>query len=268
MSTAERLLHDLGVTEPREIDVEAIAFHVGARVRYRVLDGCEARIVGTSDKAIISVNAYSGHRRRRFSIAHELGHWEHHRGRCLTCRAEDYRPRSVGSAEWTADRYAADLLMPTYLLEPLARKLPRLDFGAVDALAEEFETSLTATAIRLVEGDYAPSMLVCHGPEGRKWFARAPSVPERWFPQKQLDRDTFAFDVLFGGEAVDQWPRKIEASAWFEPNEAGRYEILEHTVRTGPKETLTLLLLDDDDMLEDRGGYRFRRGGLGSRDRL
>ena len=80
MSAAEELLQDLGVTEPDEIDLEAIAFYAGARVRYRALDGCEARIVGTNDQAIISVGLHSPRRRQRFSIAHELGHWHHHRG--------------------------------------------------------------------------------------------------------------------------------------------------------------------------------------------
>lgn len=46
LSPAEQLLQDLGVTEPKEIDLEAIAFHVNARIRYRPLDGCEACIVG------------------------------------------------------------------------------------------------------------------------------------------------------------------------------------------------------------------------------
>jgi Zn-dependent peptidase ImmA (M78 family) len=74
LSSAERLLHDLGITEPKEIDLEAIAFHAGARVRRQPLDGCEARIVGHGDRAIITVNARSSYRRNRFSIAHELGH--------------------------------------------------------------------------------------------------------------------------------------------------------------------------------------------------
>jgi Zn-dependent peptidase ImmA (M78 family) len=82
LSSAERLLQELGITEPDEIDLEAIAFHVNANVRYRRLDGCEARIIGTGDKAIITVNANSSPRRKRFSIAHELGHWHHHRGKC------------------------------------------------------------------------------------------------------------------------------------------------------------------------------------------
>lgn len=47
LTPAERLLQELGITEPSEIDLDAIAFHAGARVRYRPLDGCEARIMAT-----------------------------------------------------------------------------------------------------------------------------------------------------------------------------------------------------------------------------
>ena len=112
LTPAEQLLQELGVTEPDEIDLEAIAFHAGARVRYRPLDGCEARIIGRGNAAIITVNAKSPYRRRRFSIAHELGHWHHHRGQSLVCRVEEYRPHHALSSERVADAYAADLLMP------------------------------------------------------------------------------------------------------------------------------------------------------------
>ncbi len=102
LSPAERLLQELGVTEPKEIDLEAIAYHVGARLRFRPLHGCEARIIGSGDRAIITVNSSSIPRRNRFSIAHELGHWHHHRGQCLVCRAEEYRPRTASSPERVA----------------------------------------------------------------------------------------------------------------------------------------------------------------------
>jgi hypothetical protein len=62
-SLAERLLQELGITEPKEIDLEAIAYHVGAHVRRQPLDGCEARIIGCGDRAIITVKARSSHRR-------------------------------------------------------------------------------------------------------------------------------------------------------------------------------------------------------------
>ena len=252
ISPAERLLQELGVTEPDEIDLEAIAYYVKARVKYRPLDGCEARIIGKGDEAIITVNANSTYRRKRFSIAHELGHWHHHRGKCLACRVEEYRPRDALSPERTADGYAADLLMPYYLFQPLARQQSKLTFKAVTALADTFNASKPAAAIRLVESDHSSALLVCHGPRGRKWFTRAPSVPQVWFPQDALDADSYAFGVQFGGKPDDPMPRKIGAEAWFDRRGADRFELHEQTIRTGPDETLTLLLISDSRMLEDQ----------------
>jgi hypothetical protein len=262
LSAAERLLQDLGVTEPDEIDLEAIAHTVNATVRYRPLAGCEARIVGTSDKAIITVNSASGHRRKRFSIAHELGHWHHHRGRCLACRFEEMRAHDPLSPERAADGYAADLLMPGYLFRPIARQHAKLSFRTIDAIATIFRTSMTATAIRLVESGHAPSLLICHGPAGRKWFTRSPDVPEKWFPRDALDADSFAFGVQFGGKPDDPMPRRVGADAWFDRWEASRFEVQEQTFRTAPQETLSLVLIVDPDMLreDDRTGRNSRSG--------
>lgn len=261
LTPAERLLQELGITEPNEIDLEAIALHAGARVRYRPLEGCEARIIGNGDQAIITVKADSHHRRKRFSIAHELGHWHHHRGQCLVCRAEEqYRPRDPLSPERVADGYAAALLMPSYLFRPLARQHAKLTFKTVSALADAFAASQTATAIRLVESDHTPALLVCHSPQGRKWFARAPSVPQKWFPQDALDADSFAFGVLFGNKPDDPLPRKIGADAWFDRRDAERYEVHEQTCRTASDEILTLVLISDAAMLsEDVGRGSWRR---------
>jgi hypothetical protein len=251
LSPAERLLQELGVTEPNEIDLEAIAYHVNAAVRYRPLDGCEARIVGKGERAIITVNSGSGRRRKRFSIAHELGHWHHHRGKRLVCQADDYRPRDGTSPERTADAYAADLLMPHYLFKPLARQQKRLTFKAVNELADAFSASITATAIRLVEADMFPTLVVCHGPNGRKWFARAPSVPRKWFPQATIDPESFAMGIQYGDHANNPAPSKIGADAWFDRWDAERFEVLEQTMRTGPDETLTLITITDGKMLDE-----------------
>jgi hypothetical protein len=252
VTPAERLLRELGITEPAEIDLEAIAFHVGARVRKRALTGCEAHILGCADRAIITVNKNSSPRRRRFSIAHELGHWCHHRGKTLICRADDYRPRDAMSPEKVADSYAADLVMPRYLFQPCARRYGRLNFDAVVKLADSFETSLTATAIRLVDLDHSPAFVISHGPGGRNWFSRAPSVPRRWFPRDDLDPESFAFGILFGGQADDPVPRKIGADAWFDRSEAERYIVYEQTVRISKTDVLSLILVTEEKMLHER----------------
>ena len=46
----------IGCCRPEEIDLEAIAFHLGASVRFRKLDGCEARIIGCNDAGIITIS--------------------------------------------------------------------------------------------------------------------------------------------------------------------------------------------------------------------
>lgn len=252
MTPAEKVLQDLGVTEPKEIDLEAIAFYLGVRVRYRPLDGCEARIVGSDCGAIITVNARSSLRRRRYSIAHELGHWCHHRGKALVCRVEEFADRNAWSPERVADVYAADMIMPRYLFDPAARRYRKLEFKTMTALADEFSTSLTATAIRLIEGDHSPARAICHGSSGRKWFVRAPSVPSRWFPRDSLDSESFAFDMLYGKAKANAIPRKIGADAWFDRREADKYQLLEQTIQISAEEILTLVLVTDDRMCEEQ----------------
>jgi hypothetical protein len=250
---AELILKALGITDPAEIDLEAIAWDRGARIRYRPLDGCEARIIGTSDRAIITVNSRSPRRRRRFSVAHELGHWHYHRGRMLMCSADDIGRAAAGdlSPERVADRFASRLLMPEYLFQPIARGYPKVDFRTIREIADKFDTSITATAIRLVEGNCLLACLVCHGREGRKWFTRSPEVPARWFPSRDLSADSFAFEVLFRGGKEQAFPRKVDADAWFDRRDADKYEVCEQTIKTGDDEILSIILIEDEDMLRE-----------------
>jgi len=69
------ILEELGITEPEDLDIEAIAQSRGATIVYERLDGCAARILGDGDQAIITVDDRPHVGRQRFSAAHELGHW-------------------------------------------------------------------------------------------------------------------------------------------------------------------------------------------------
>ena len=255
---AERLLKSLGVTKPGEIDLEDIAFDQGAEVRYCNLNGCEADILGYRDSAIISIDQNRGHRRKRFSIAHELGHWHYHRCKKLQCRVEEYQPKHKQLAERKANGYAASLLMPHYLVKPRARDHKKLTFSVIEQFSTEFNTSLSAIAIRLVEADIWPCMLICHTRQGRKWFTQAPMFHNRWFPQEELDSQSSAFDAVFGQFEGDRFPQIIGADAWFDRTEARQYEVFEQAKRTGDNEALVLLTIKDNRMIEEdpeRSGY-------------
>src|SRR3954449_6498714 len=89
VTPAERILIGLAIQSPSDIDLEAIAWSLGAAVDYRPLQGCEALIVGSEKRAVIVVNSGSRPERQRFSVGHEIGHWHHHRGRQLFCGPKD-----------------------------------------------------------------------------------------------------------------------------------------------------------------------------------
>jgi len=151
--------------------------------------------------------------------------------------------------ERIADSYAADLLLPQFLLRPMAKEIGKVSFQAVEALREEFETSITATAIRLVEHGPEPALLICHTRSGRKWFCRAHDVPAKWFPQDSLDADSYAMDVLYG-KAERANRSLIGADAWFDRWDAEKYELYEETRRIANDKILTLLVFKDAEMLE------------------
>jgi len=141
--------------------------------------------------------------------------------------------------------------MPHYLFRPLAAQQEKLTFKSIFTLADAFDASRLATAIRLVENDHSPAVLLCHSPIGRKWFTRAPSVPQKWFPREALDAESHALGVQFGGNADDPLPCRVGADAWFDRWDADQFEVHEQTMRIGPNETLTLVTITDPKMLDE-----------------
>lgn len=261
-SAPERLLRSLGIQKPEEIDLEAVAWSVGAKVKYRPLKSCEARICGCGDKAIISVDDTKIPQRQRFSVAHEIGHWTYHRGQLLVCRSKDigsFGAKGATNPESVADQFASDLLLPAYILRPIIAQYKVLNLKTVGEVSTAFKASKTATAIRLVQSNKFHAMLVCHGRNGRKWFLRPPCVPDRWFPRDELDRDSYAFETLYGSKVEQTHPRKIGADAWFDRRGAERHEMLEHTFPLPNDEILTLLTFTDAEMMEEQDTWSYRR---------
>jgi len=244
---ADFILNDLGVTKPDEIDVEAIAWRLGARVKYERLDHCEARIVGANDAAIIAVNQRASAERQRFSICHELGHWIYHRRRMLLCSADDIERPSAESnnLERVADRFASELLMPAYLFAPLAASFGRPSMHVVRKLAEIFKTSQTATAIRLVEMSQEPMILTCYGRNGRRWFAKSRAIKSSWFPTDHLSPETSTFNMLHRQTPQAMPPRSTSATTWFGRWDASRFELVEESLRVAAADVLTLLRFKD-----------------------
>lgn len=257
------LLDELGITEPSEIIIEAIAEYCGATIVYEPLGGAEARILGAGDRAIITVDVNSPRPRQRFSAGHELGHWMRDRGKvAFSCTARNLaRDWDDDNPERRANRYAANLLLPRRFVERTARGMPPT-LASSRAIADAFTMSLLASAIRLVELGSHPAMAVGTSVAGRDWFVRSPLVPGELWPLRKPGESTLATRLLAGSPTV-QGPVEVDADEWIDHPDASRYVVVEDSCRMREDFILTLLWWKDETQIlafrdqdddEDDGG--------------
>jgi len=103
------------------------------------------------------------HPRTRFTIAHELGHYfiERHHAYLIhggKSHASINEFHSLVAIEREADAFAASLLLPTHLIQPLVNA-DLLSASCIKDIAGKFETSWVSTAIRSVQLSHFPCAL-------------------------------------------------------------------------------------------------------------
>ena len=251
---AQDLLDDLFITEPEDIDLVAIAQSQGATVEERPLTGTEARIVGSGDSAIITVNSNSRLERRRFSIGHELGHWMHDRGTVnMSCTKDKHEQFYTGQGpEPLANAFAAELLLPAGMLLPrLTGKAPVLE--TIQELAGTFQSSMTSTACRVVEMRTHPLMVVCSTKTTRRWYKAATELAELAKPLKYLGKDTLA-SKLFNEAGYQGQVEEVDADAWIDHPDAADYELVESSFRVTDDLVVSVLWWKDESQLRDLQG--------------
>jgi Zn-dependent peptidase ImmA (M78 family) len=251
---AEELLTELGISDPADIELEAIARCVGVDVQYRRLANCEAQIIGYKDRAIVYVSPDTSPRRKRFSTGHELGHWHHHHGRSFVCRASDIgKPFDDKSkdAERQADAYAGDLILPPFMITPRLERLGEISLDGIAELASQFKASVTATAIRTVRMTRQPLILVAHNLFGRMW--QWPSITAgQMRVRDDVDARSMVFAAMTGGNKAPK-ARKEPAHYWFDRRHIERFDVKVQSFRTLEGEVLTLLRVLDPTMVENFG---------------
>lgn len=159
------------------------------------------------------------------------------------------REWSSDNPEKRANRYAADLLLPETLFRPRAQRRD-VTFATVRELASIFETSLTATAIRLVEHGSFPAMVVCTERRLRPWFFKSAEVPKRLWPLDRIGTETLAAS-LEGSRETQSGPVDVAADQWIDHPEASRYELVEDSIRIPPNLVLSLLWWKDETQVVD-----------------
>ena len=242
------ILKRLGIYEPEDIDLDLVAYSLNADVKRANLTDCEGNIIGTDEKAIITINNNADPRRQRFSLGHELGHWVNDRGKNLTyrCDTNDMRQRSMSKDDFRqqkevrANQFSAELMMPIYIFGRYLNNI-EITTDSVNYLASKFNVSRTSTAIRIVEISCYPCMIVCWDNSGRRlWFSRNSIVPESIWPHSRITRPREAL-VLSNGIDVD-------ADKWIDKENSEDYSVVESIFCNG-YDFLSLIWWKDESQL-------------------
>lgn len=154
---AEQFIRDEGILS-LPVDVLEIAESRGIVVQGKpdTAPGVSGMLIRAGDSfGILYATHISSVGFQRFSIAHELGHYflEGHVDHILPKNGEHVSHAGFTSSdpyELEADHFASALLMPSTLFQAQLRKVND-GLEAIEALASECVTSLTATAIKYAE---------------------------------------------------------------------------------------------------------------------
>jgi Zn-dependent peptidase ImmA (M78 family) len=151
-----QLLRQFRVRRP-PVPVDQIAKKLGLLlVQLPAEDEISGAIIRKDDHVIIAVNPTHHMNRQRFTIAHELGHYFLHQG-LLEHVDENFRiawrnadsSKAVNWPEIEANRFAAELLMPTEFLRSDLDSLAGISKRSVALLARAYAVSSEAMKIRL-----------------------------------------------------------------------------------------------------------------------
>ncbi|MVA96280.1 ImmA/IrrE family metallo-endopeptidase [Nitratireductor sp. CAU 1489] len=239
------------------VPVEAIAAALDIiEIRKEATENLEGALVTTAERSVgsILVNSASNHRRQRFTIAHELGHYLNlwhtpTSGDGFACTKADLRQAGSASKpgltrhqvqERQANRFAAELLMPVSRMRPFLDRGPDID--AVLDLVDTLDCSRETMARRYAE-QHEAAIAIVFSHKGRCRYGISSAI----FPRIGL-RTGDPMPVLptpQPGEAISA-PIEADADDWINAKPSGA-SLTMQTLHQASGFAMTLLHLESDD---------------------
>lgn len=245
---AQKFLEELGMTRlpviPRDICQRLGIFYCEEPLKN--IDGFLV-VDPKSGNSLICVNSLIKETgRKNFTIAHELGHF------CIdspnqSCSKEmiESRKQKNPLIELMANKFAAELLMPTHIYRKLINvRGPGWD--SIKELATIGQTSLLSTALKFIDlTDYACALIISEGSQ-ISWFQKSEMFSAIIdMDSKMLSPYTYAY-AAFNGLIPPNEFEIVKADNWLsgkgvKPNT----EILEWTLPVNSYGQVLTLLLDE-----------------------
>jgi hypothetical protein len=243
---ARELVKRFGVEAPMHVNVEGFAARLGFKISLAMLKGAIAQLIVRAGRRpwILLSDRLTDPAMRRFTVAHELGHYLlRHPSPSI---AEMYDPSQLhglasllGSVyEAEANAFARELLMP----EPLVRLASDLTSASLDPalrIAYTFGVSVPTSAVRFAELTDLPCTVVLSEGGLVRWSAPHPAFPGRVAFRRQVDQRSLAWDYFQRG-TLCSGVEHVPAAAWLD--DAAEGPLLEHSIASHERGTVLTLL--------------------------
>lgn len=256
------------VDTPLRTPIEEIALGCGiTEIQRLTTKGFEGALLTRDDTkmvGIILVNKFNIPTRRRFTIAHELGHllnpWHMPPEGGFQCSAEDMlrgerNLKDRQRMEVEANHFAAEILMP----EASYKRQLRLAGGdvtiqAVCQLSDDFDVSKLAAARRLCDlNKDCALVLSCNGAIDHTWRGQNfPYISLRNgqpVPRKSVTRS------FGGGVGAHSDIRQVDPELWTTTECPRGLKFLEQVLVQAKEYRLTMLVLDESEVEDEEDEY-------------
>jgi len=257
---ANKTLDRVPILVPEDLLLlEQIVWKLRGRIVEEPLKGAEAELLLVPNgRAIITISSLiNNHHRKRFSIAHELGHLQMHREEIKICSREDItevKRAGERDLEQEANVFASCFLMP--------ERFVRYHFGQDDSpsmtviqkVSEIFQVSLTAAACRSLDFSSEPIAIVYSRVGKIQWF----KATQDFFDVgafvnvgEMIGSNTSASRFFRGLTVPDGW-RSSDANDWLSPRNFRRgAQIKEWSINMMNYESVLSLLWVDEEIDDD-----------------
>ena len=229
---ARRLVEDLGITRPDDIDIYRFLARYRSDVCEGTLDGADAQLVSFDETILIRVSqAVVDPRQRAFDLAHELGHLLlEHPSSAAHERGVSDLPVSLGDGvrdfEAEASAFAEELLMPYDLMLTFFEDAV-VSADLVQRVATTFSVSALTASTRLIEITDAPCMVVLSEAGHVKWSKKTVTFPYDCGDGSKLGAGTLASEYFARG-VLETSELAVEPSSWFQ--DANDIVLTEHAI--------------------------------------
>lgn len=201
-----------------KVDLYLLCKEIGLQIQEVDATNFEGALVRVPNKpsGIIALKSnIREHTRKRFTIAHEIGHYilPGHGITYSSCKSLyiESKIKEIPEAETDANRFASELLLPSSQIFEIVNK-KSISISTIKSISAVYETSLMASALKSIELTKENCALV-HSVSGKiKWWVPSKSF-SAYVRAGEISLESIASGLISNSKLIEN-QGSVSASCW------------------------------------------------------